>query len=62
MLSQLSSDFFARSPLLAWPVIALGIFMCVFVSVSVRALLARRDEMQRMAELAIGDSEGGDHV
>jgi hypothetical protein len=57
MLSQLSSDFFARSPLLAWPVVALGIFMCVFVVVSLRALLARRDEMQRMAELAVHDSE-----
>ena len=61
MLSQLSSDFFARSPLLAWPVLALGIFMCVFVTVSLRALLSRRDEMQRMAELPIRDSEGSDH-
>ena len=62
MLSQLSSEFFARSPLLAWPVFALGVFLCVFVAVSARALLGRRDEMQRLAELPIRDSEVRDHV
>lgn len=61
MLSQLSSEFFARSPLLAWPVFAMGLFLCVFVSVSVRALFGRRDEMQRMAELPIQDSEVEEH-
>jgi hypothetical protein len=57
MLSQLASEFFARSPLLAWPVFALGIFLCVFVSVSVRALCSRREDLQRLAALPIDDSE-----
>lgn len=57
MLSQLSAEFFARSPMLAWPVFALGVFMLVFVSVSLRALLGRREHMQRMAALPVDDSE-----
>jgi|tagenome__1003787_1003787.scaffolds.fasta_scaffold17497858_2 hypothetical protein len=61
MLSQLSAEFFARSPVLAWPVFALGVFLSVFVVVSLRALLGGRDEMQRLAELPIRDSEVNDH-
>jgi hypothetical protein len=61
MLSQLSAEFFARSPLLAWPVFALALFLCVFVAVSLRALLGRRDDMQRMAELPLRDSEVRNH-
>ena len=61
MLSQLSAEFFARSPVLAWPVFALALFLVVFVAVSVRALLGRRDEMQRMAALPIDDSEVDHH-
>ena len=57
MLTQLSSDFFARSPVLAWPLFALGLFLCVFVSVSLRALLGRSDQMRQLAELPMQDSE-----
>ena len=61
MLSQLSSEFFARSPVLAWPMFALGVFFTVFVVVSARALFGRRDEMQRLAELPLRDAEERDH-
>ena len=61
MLTQLSAEFFARSPLLAWPVFALALFLCVFVAVSLRALLGRREDMLRMAELPIRDSEERSH-
>ena len=61
MLSQLTADFFARSPLLAWPVFALALFLVVFVGVSARALFGRRDEMQRMAALPIDDPEVDHH-
>ena len=61
MLSQLSAEFFARSPVLAWPVLALGIFFCVFVAVSARALLGRSEEMQRLSELPLQDAEVVDH-
>jgi hypothetical protein len=57
MLSQLAGEYFARSPLLILPAIALFIFFAVFVCVSVRAFAARSDHMQRMAELPIADSE-----
>lgn len=62
MLSQFASDFFARSPVLAWPVFALSVFLTVFVAVTVRALLGRRDEMQRLAELPLSDAEETTHV
>jgi hypothetical protein len=61
ILSQLTAEFFARSPLLAWPVFALALFLCVFVTVSLRALFGRRDDMLRMAELPIGDAEERSH-
>jgi hypothetical protein len=61
MLAQFSAEFFARSPLLALPTIALGIFFCVFVSVSVRALWARDEHMQRLAALPLSDSEETRH-
>lgn len=61
MLAQLSAEFFARSPVLAWPVFALALFLSVFVTVSVRALVGRREEMSRMAELPIRDSEVQSH-
>ena len=57
MLSQLSADYFARSPVLALPVFALVTFLSVFVFVSLRALLAKRDDLQRVAELPLADSE-----
>lgn len=58
MLRQLSADFFARSPVLAWPVVALAIFFSVFLIVSLRALIGRKDEMQRLSELPLQDTEG----
>ena len=62
MLRQLSADYFARSPLLIYPVLALAIFMAVFLLVSVRALRARREEIDRMASLPLSDSEVSRHV
>lgn len=61
MLSQLSAEFFARSPVLAWPVFALGVCLSVFLAVSIRALFGRRDQLQRMAELPLDDSEVSHH-
>ena len=55
MLSQFSADFFARSPVLAGPVVALGIFIVVFVAVSVRAARTKKTELDRMAALPLAD-------
>lgn len=57
MLSQLTADYFARSPVLAFPIAALGIFLLVFIGVSVRAALRAQSEMERMAQLPLCDSE-----
>jgi hypothetical protein len=57
MLSQLAAEYFARSPVLVLPALALGIFFVVFIFVSLRALLARGEDMQRMAALPIAEGE-----
>ena len=59
MLRHLSADYFARSPVLAFPVLALALFVIVYVAVSLRALRARREETERMAALPLSDSEEG---
>ncbi|HKU38537.1 MAG TPA: hypothetical protein VJR89_10330 [Polyangiales bacterium] len=61
MLAQLSAEFFARSPMLAFPVFALGVCLSVFLAVSIRALFGRSDRMQRMAEIPLEDSEVKHH-
>jgi hypothetical protein len=57
MLSQLSADYFARSPVLAYPILALGLFLLVFIVVSLRAALRAPSEIERMAQLPLHDSE-----
>ena len=60
MLSWMATDFFARSPLLVYPVAALGIFMLVFAGVSLRTLLAPQERMDALARLPLHDQRGGD--
>jgi cbb3-type cytochrome oxidase subunit 3 len=62
MMRQLSAEFFARSPLLAWPVFALAIFFTLFLVISLRALLGRKDEMEHLAALPLTDAEVNEHV
>jgi len=57
MLSQISSEFFARSPVLLLPVIALCLFGAVFLLVLARTVLAGRDEIERGAQLPLSDDE-----
>jgi cbb3-type cytochrome oxidase subunit 3 len=56
MLSQLAADYFARSPVLAYPIAALALFMIVFIVVSVRALRSHKSELDAMAALPLQDS------
>ena len=53
MLSWFASDFFARSPMLAYPIVALGIFMTIFVTATLRALFRNKDEVDRLARLPL---------
>ncbi len=61
-MRQLSADYFARSPLLIYPLIALGLFFLVFVIISVRAMRTKRAELDRLAALPLFDSEPESHV
>jgi len=56
MLSQMAADYFARSPVLAFPLVALAIFLVVFLGVSLRTLLRDKKYIDRMAELPLHDT------
>lgn len=58
MLSLVARDFFGRSPVLALPIAALLLFLVVFVATSLRALLARKQDMARLAALPMDDERG----
>jgi cbb3-type cytochrome oxidase subunit 3 len=47
------SDFFARSPALLGPVVALVLFMFVFAAVAVHALRTQKADHDRMARLPL---------
>jgi hypothetical protein len=49
----MAMDYFRQSPLLMMPVIALVIFMLVFLSVSLRALLTRKSSWDALAQLPL---------
>lgn len=57
MLSWFASDFFAQSPVLAYPVAALGIFMTLFVTVSLRALFQSKEEVDRLARMPLENDD-----
>lgn len=61
MLSWISSDFFSRSPLLIFPLIALGIFMLVFFAAAVRAWRTQDDTIDRLSRLPFDETEGDNH-
>jgi len=52
-------EFFVHSPVLALPVIALGIFVVVFVMVVIRTMFRKKDqEEQLVASLPLLDDVG----
>lgn len=66
MLSFIALDYFQKSPLLILPLIALGIFVTVFVAVTVRAMLTDKSRLEALAALPLRDgaasAEDHDHV
>lgn len=58
MMRLLTEDFFAQSPVLAYPVLAMVLFLAVFMLVSARALTARRESLDELAKLPLGDTDG----
>jgi hypothetical protein len=61
MLTQFAAEFFARSAVLAYPILALGLFLVVFLGVSLRALLTQGAELNHMANLPLFDDEVSRH-
>lgn len=57
-MRAMSAEFFARSPVLVFPVIALGLFFVVFVVISLRVALTQREELDAAARLPLNDGEG----
>jgi L-asparagine transporter-like permease len=55
MIGWLVKDFFGASPMLALPKIALIIFLIVFVAVTIRTLLMKKNEVSAQAHLALED-------
>jgi cbb3-type cytochrome oxidase subunit 3 len=60
MLSALASDFFAASPLLVLPVIALILFLAAFTAVTWRALRKKPAELEPIARLPLDDDREND--
>ncbi|MGB0679491.1 MAG: hypothetical protein ACPGUV_07520, partial [Polyangiales bacterium] len=56
MISFLAGDFFARSPLLAYPLLALAIFVSLFAAVLWRTLRQSRERLHTLAHLPFDDA------
>jgi hypothetical protein len=59
-MRAIAHDFFAQSPVMAAPLVAMLIFIAIFTLVIVRVARARREEMDRSAELALAGEESND--
>lgn len=53
----IAMSFFANSPLLALPLIALAIFVLVFLSVTLRALFTKASSYEAIARLPLESQE-----
>ena len=49
----IATDFFARSPVMTLPVIAMLLFMAVFVASAIRAFRTARDTHDELAKLPL---------
>jgi hypothetical protein len=56
MLSFMAMDFFQKSPLLVFPLIALALFTSVFLTVVVRTLRTRPSAYARLENLPLETS------
>ena len=57
-MGRLMDELFHGSPLLAWPVVALALFVFAFVTIVIRAMTRPRLADVRLAQLPL-DDEGG---
>jgi len=62
MLSFMAMDYFRQSPMLAMPILALAIFMLVFLVVTVRALVTKSARFDAVARLPLEQEARGREV
>jgi len=59
MLGHLAKTFFADSPVLAYPIFALLLFLAAFAILSVRAWRRNPTELERLARMPLDDHPNG---
>jgi hypothetical protein len=59
MLGYMASEFFASSPVLLLPIIALGLFVVAFTVLTVRTMRRPRAEIDALAALPLDGEEIG---
>jgi hypothetical protein len=59
-MRDIAHDFFTTSPVMAAPLVALVLFVIVFVLVSLRAIRTQRSDADRAAQLALEGEEARD--
>ncbi len=52
-MSRFAAEFFAQSPVLLYPLIALVLFFTVFLAVIIRVMRMKRSEADRYAQLPL---------
>ena len=60
MLGFMSLSFFRQSPLLAYPLAGLMIFMLVFLVVTLRAVLTKKSSWEAVSRLPLEERTEGD--
>ena len=61
MIGWMATDFFAQSPVLAFPLLALGIFFSLFILVNVVLVVRGRGYYADVAQLPLEDDKAVDH-
>ncbi len=56
-MSEMTRDFFERSPFLILPIFALAIFTIAFVLIALRALFAKRNYIETVSNLPLREDE-----
>ncbi len=61
MLSLVALDFFQKSPMLVFPLLALALFMLVFFVVTVRTVLTQKSRYEAVARLPLENQSSASH-
>ena len=59
-MTRIASDFFSESPVLLLPLLALFLFLAVFIAVSVRAARMQRGAVEALARMPLEDQASDD--